>query len=122
MKTTTQVFWLSTAFIASSAGVIFMMSRAAPLETGLASIALVYVFIFIAISTIASMFGFTVRRAIWNKSSPFHLLQTAKRQGVMLGLFAVILLYLRANEILNIWTAVSLIVIFALLELYTASR
>lgn len=122
MKTARQVLWLVAVLIISILSALFLMSQKGPQEAGLLYIGLLYLLIFVASGSAATLAGFYLRAGLWGKKSPYPLLSTAKRQGAFLGAFAVAVMVLKANSLLGFWTALSLFIIVSLLELYAVSR
>lgn len=102
---------------ASFAGYIFL-SRTDPFTASAQNILPVYLLLFVTIFSLAVILGFFFRTVFWKSGSRFEFLRSAKKQGALLGLLAVVLLFLEAREILSVWTGALLILAFALFEFY----
>ena len=118
MKVVSQIILLLIAFLVTSAGVIFLMTNVSPESAGFTNLLILYLLILGSISSLMTLIGYYFRKRLWRKSSQYVFMHTSRRQGFFFGLFVVALLLLRTNALLSIWTAVSLFIIFALLELY----
>lgn len=79
---------------------------------------LVYCLVFLWIYSFALIAGYGLRVLFWKKILGQDFMQAARRQALLLGFLGVFVLLLEAVGLFNLKTAVPLVIIFALIELY----
>lgn len=100
-------------------GIFFFVSNTIdPFSTNWLGFLLFYSSLFLALSGLASLFGFLFRFGILKKDLAFQAVKIAFRQSFLFSLFLTAALSLKANNLLNWLNIVLLIVVFAILELF----
>ncbi len=79
-----------------------------------------YLLIFAFVCSLASIFGFFARAIIFRRGSRFEFVSVSRRQGILSGVFAVLVLMLQGAGLLSLLTALPLLAIFLLVEFYLA--
>ena len=111
--------WLAvTAVIAALTGGLWLMSMVSPEEAQIWQQAVVYGAAFLGVFGLATLLGYLVRAIFWPGGLRYEHLKSSRRQGILLGFLAVVSLILQAAAIFNSGTALLLLIIFGLLELY----
>ncbi len=89
-----------------------------PVAAG-ASLALFLFFLamFMAVSAIAALVGYGVRSIVLRSQLPAYRVRPALRQGVFLGIFTDLLLFLQLERILVWWVAAIIVLFFIVVEL-----
>jgi len=118
MRTGKQILLFFVLFLASGSVLYERIRAVPPSDAALVHLLEIYGLIFLSAASLAATLGFYARRALSPKSSPYSALVTSRRQGALLGLLAACLLALKALALFNIWTALTLIVVFMLFEMY----
>jgi hypothetical protein len=118
LKPRVHIFSMLILLIAACFSGFFFMRGTDPFTASAQEILFVYLFLFVTIFSAATILGFFFRMVLWKSGSRFEILRSSRKQAALLGLLAVILLFLQTREILSIWTGVLLILAFALFEFY----
>jgi hypothetical protein len=87
-----------------------------PNRAGVPGFFLFFLTLFLAVSSIAALLGFGVRRFIARDILAAYAVRTALRQGVLLGLFLDLLLVLQLVNLYRWWLAVIAIIFFIATE------
>lgn len=102
---------------AAAAGLIVFL--ASPETARLPIFALLYFAVFLSAAAAATILGYYFRLVFWRSGVHYEFLKSAQRQGLLFGFFTVISLLLQAGGILSWKTALPLVAVFVLIELYT---
>lgn len=84
-----------------------------------ASLAFVLFFlsIFLAVSSVAALVGYAMRSLFLRNQLPAYRVRPALRQGVFLGVFVDLLLFLQLQRILVWWVSAIIVLLFIVIEL-----
>lgn len=99
-------------------GGAWIILNTAPQEVKLWQLVLLYFSIFLLIFNLAFFFGYALRKILWKRTFVAGALGAARRQGLLLALLAITALILQAADFLSYKTAIPLVLIFLILELY----
>lgn len=107
----------------SLAAWLVLLARVDPAGASFSTLALFYLVLLIAASTLFGILGFLLRRLLLlGRGERYYVWRTARRQGLWFGLILVSGLLLLSQDLLKIWTAASLFIVFGLIELYATTR
>lgn len=118
MKASTHVFSLIAVALGSLAASFLLLNQLNPADAKLPHFILLFALLFLIVFALTSLLGISVRRLFWKSEARNNFLKVAERQGGLLGLLAVSSLLLQKFSLLNIFTAVILLILFTLFELY----
>jgi hypothetical protein len=84
-----------------------------------ASVAFILFFlsIFLAVSSTAALVGYGVRSVFLRSQLPAYRVRPALRQGVFLGVFVDLLLFLQLERLLVWWVSAIIVLLFIVVEL-----
>lgn len=88
-----------------------------PIQAGLAGYILFFLSFFLAVAGLAGLLGFAARRGLQAQQLSAYSVRSALRQGIMLALFACLLLLLVRLRVYQWWVAVIVMVLFVCAEL-----
>ncbi len=79
---------------------------------------LFFLSLFLAVASSAALSGYGLRRVLQPKNlAPYHV-RPALRQGVLLGIFLDLLLFLQLQRILRWWVVIIVILLFVSFEIF----
>ncbi len=109
-----------TGFLFVSAGVLGAMWlwQVSPDQAKLWQFGVFYLLVFLTISSGATLLGYAFRELFWRRGYSSDFFRSARRQAALFGLLGVISLILLAGGLFSLKTAIPLIAIFTLIELY----
>lgn len=101
---------------------VFILFGISPNEAGLGIVFLFYIALLLAIACSLSILGLVLRFYVFKKGHSISY-QAAKafRQGMLLSVLVVGLLYLQSKGILNWWTIILFIAVLTLIEFFLIS-
>ena len=108
------VFWV----IVTSFGLLFFLKSINPDQARIDHFATLYTGVFFWVFGTATILGYFLRRILWWRGMKYEQLVNARRQAGLFGFLTVIFLILQGASILNVWSAIFLVAIFLLIELY----
>lgn len=88
-----------------------------PLSAGWLGYVLFFLVLFLAVASTSGIIGYVVRRIITPQQLSAYAVRVALRQGLLLGAFLDILLFLQLTRLYQWWIAVIVIVLFLSIEL-----
>lgn len=92
-----------------------------PTQAGFIGFALFFLSLMLAVSSTMAIVGYGVRRVLAAGQLPAYSVRPALRQGILLGIFLDLLLFLQLFRISRWWVSVIVIVFFVFLELFFLS-
>ncbi len=122
---TVRIFILGTLItIIVSSGILALTLFGISPNSAAASFALILIFLtmFLAVSSFAALAGNGARSLFLQNQLPAYRLRPALRQGVFLGMFTDLLLFLQLQRILVWWVAAIIILLFIVIELVFISH
>lgn len=110
----------ATGFLLAVAAVfgVMWLSRVSPEQAKLWQFGVFYLLVFLTISSGATLLGYGFRELFWRGGYSSDFFRSARRQAALLGFVGVISLILLAAGLFSLKTAIPLIAIFTLIELY----
>lgn len=96
---------------------LLVVTQMKPDQASWLGFTLFFLSLFLAIASIGGLLGYFVRRLVTDKAFGPYTVRTSLRQGIMLGVFFVVLLFLQLMRIYQWWIAIILIVLCASFEL-----
>ena len=118
-RATTHISLASLVFVVSSAlGLMFFNFSSPYGSRQLWILSAAYVLVFLWVFSLVFFFGYFFRSLFWKIGTRHEFAKSATRQGVLLGLLAVILLMLQASSLLTFSISVLLFAVFILIEFY----
>ena len=99
-----------------------VINKLSPMETMGLSLAFFYVTLFIALSCTFTVIGFYLRVWLFKNEIFYKHINIALRQGVFLGLIAILALVFQMMRVLTWWSGFLLVIVFVLLEFYFSSQ
>jgi hypothetical protein len=117
-RVSTHIWLMLLLFLFTTALGLFFLNSISPATANYWQFAVLYVAIFLWVFAAMTFLGYVVRLAIWKEGLRLEFLRSARRQGVLLGFLAVLLVLLQAANILNLLTGLLLLAVFLLIELY----
>jgi hypothetical protein len=114
---TSLLFSIILAALLSTSSLLVVLFRVSPLTAPAQALPAFFLSLFLSISTIMAL----VFAAAWKWALPQHwnagkLLSISLREGLFLGMIAVILIGLLLLNLLNWWIAIMVVAVFVLLE------
>ena len=88
-----------------------------PTKAGLLGYILFFLTIFLAVASTSGLIGYIFRRLITPHQLTAYAVRTSLRQGLLLGLFLDILLFLQLSKLYQWWLIVIAIILFLVIEL-----
>ena len=88
-----------------------------PEKAGTIGFVLFFLSLFVATTSIMGLLGYGVRRLVLPRVFPTYLVRTSVRQGIMLGAFFSILLFLQLLRLYQWWIGLIIIAVFISFEL-----
>lgn len=116
---TVRLFLLGALIISIAAWGIWLLiiNWINPQEAGWTGYALFFLSIFLAVAATCALLGYIIRRLIQPAQMAAYRVKPSLRQGILLGLFLDILLFLQLQRLLRWWITVILLVLFLSVEL-----
>jgi len=116
---TVKAFLIGSLFttIVSWAILVAIIRWLDPHQAGWLGYLLFFLALFLAVASTSGIIGYTIRRIITPGQLSSYAVRTALRQGLLLGLFLVVLLFLQLMELYQWWMAVIVIVLFLSIEI-----
>lgn len=116
---TVRVFFVGSLIttIISWAIWVAIISWLDPLSAGWLGYLLFFLVLFLAVASASGIIGYVVRRIITPQQLSAYAVRVALRQGLLLGLFLDILLFLQLTRLYQWWIAIIVIVLFLSIEL-----
>lgn len=118
MKTTLQIYLMLIVLIASAVVGVLFMNAVDPFQSGLIEILVFYALVWLFIFCLSTILGFYIRIFTNRNNTKYLSLVNSRRQGILFSFFLIILLFLQSQEWLSLLTAIPLILIFILIEIY----
>jgi hypothetical protein len=87
-----------------------------PIEAGALGFVLFFLSLFLVIASFSALIGYAVRRFLFSRQHPAYSVRPSLRQGVWLGIFLDILLFLQLFRLLQWWIAFIIVLLFLSLE------
>lgn len=87
-----------------------------PLQAGPLGFVLFFLVLFLAVASSAALVGYLLRRFLLSVQHPAYVVRPSLRQGIWLGLFLDILLFLQLFRLLQWWIALIIVLLFLCLE------
>jgi hypothetical protein len=88
-----------------------------PLRAGWLGYLLFFLVLFLAVASTSGIVGYVVRRIITPQQLSAYAVRVALRQGVLLGIFFNIVLFLQLIRLYQWWISIIVIVLFLSIEL-----
>ncbi|MEX1112406.1 MAG: hypothetical protein WEC84_02995 [Candidatus Andersenbacteria bacterium] len=116
---TVRVFLLSTtaSMIAGWAVWLLIINWIDPLRAGAMGFILFFLSLFVAVASTVALAGYGVRRLLQPAQFAAYRVRPSVRQGIWLGIFLNLLLFLQLHQLLRWWIALIIIFVFIFLEL-----
>lgn len=93
-----------------------VVTQIQPERAGVIGFLLFFLSLFVAISSLASLVGYGLRRIIMRSVFPAYSVRTSLRQGLMMSIFFSLLLFLQLMRLYRWWISLVLIAILAAVE------
>ncbi|MBI3255914.1 MAG: hypothetical protein HYZ63_03000 [Candidatus Andersenbacteria bacterium] len=115
---TIKLFLLGTlsTFIAAAGIFALIINFLDPVEAKTIGFILFFLTLFLAVASIAALVGYAIRRFLFAGQHPAYSVRPSLRQGVWLGIFLDILLFLQLFRLLQWWIAFIIVLLFLSLE------
>lgn len=97
---------------------ISVLGNVDPTDTDMVGFGVFYLTIFFALASFFSLMGFLLRRRIFEDKIEFRQVEIAFRQGVLLALIFVGLLFLQGQGMLNLYSAFTFVLVAVVVEFY----
>ncbi|MEX0650358.1 MAG: hypothetical protein WD200_05125 [Candidatus Andersenbacteria bacterium] len=108
----------ATVSMAAAWGVwVLILNWIDPLEAGVMGFTLFFLSFFVAVASTAALAGYVIRRLLQPAQFSAYRVRPAVRQGIWLGIFFDLLLFLQLHRLLRWWIALIIIFVFIFLEL-----
>lgn len=117
---TVKIFILgSVGTLVASVGILaLIITMINPTSSGAAmAFMLFFLSMFLAVSALAALFGYAVRSVFLRSQLPAYRVRPALRQGVFLGAFTDLLLFLQLERMLVWWVTAIIVLFFIVVEL-----
>ncbi len=117
-------FFLLISFLATLIGAgasALVITSLDPNQAGPLGFILLFLSLFVAISGLTSILGYLIRRLLLPRTFATYLVRTSLRQGLIVSLFFLILLFLQLLRLYRWWIAIILLVLLLSLELVFSS-
>lgn len=112
--------FLAGSFVSllASSGVLFLIiSWVDPTKSPAIAFVLFFLALFLAVASLASLVGYIARSIFMRHQLPAYRVRPSLRQGVFLGVFVDLLLFLQLERILVWWVSAIIILLFIVIEL-----
>lgn len=103
-------------------GWIVIIAKLSPYESMGIVLSLFFITLFIALSCTFATLGFYFRLWLFKNEIFYKHINVSLRQGILLGLIAVLSLIFQMSKFLNWWSGILLLTIVVLIELYFSNR
>lgn len=114
---TSLLFSIVLAALLSTTSLLVVLFRVSPLTAPAQALPAFFLSLFLSVSTVtALLFAAAWRWAVGQNWNAGKLLTVSLREGLFLGFIVVALLGLQMLGLLNIWIAVMIVAVFALVE------
>lgn len=116
--------FLAGSFISllASAGILFLIiSWIDPTKSPALGFILFFLTLFLAVASLASLVGYIARVVVMRHQLPAYRVRPSLRQGVFLGVFVDLLLFLQLERILVWWVSGIIVLLFVVIELVFVS-
>ena len=109
----------SFATLIASIGILTLIIMWIDPASSVVSLALLLIFLslFLAVASFSSIVGYIARSIFLRKQLSAYRVRPALRQGVFIGIFADLLLFLQLERILVWWVAAIIVILFIVIEL-----
>ncbi len=87
-----------------------------PTEAGTLGFLLFFLAVFLAVASTSALLGYIVRRVTAGNQLPAHSVRPAIRQGMLLGLFVDLLLFLQLLRLMQWWVVAIATILFLSIE------
>ena len=116
---TVRVFFVGSLLTTAISWAIWIaiISFLDPLRAGWLGYLLFFLVLFLAVASTSGIIGYIIRRIITPQQLSAYAVRVALRQGLLLGLFFNILLFLQLARLYQWWIAIIVIVLFLSIEL-----
>lgn len=116
---TVRSFLYGSGVIGSSAALIWVLILffLNPDQAGAVGYALFFLSLFLMVASFSALIGFGLRRLLHAERLSAYSVRASLRQGIMIGLFLILLLIFIRIRLYQWWLAVLLIVVFVFAEL-----
>lgn len=94
-----------------------IVTQLSPLRAGALGFVLFFLSFFVAVASLVALGGYGIRRLLLRQQFPVYAVRTSLRQGIMIGLFSVLLLFLQLIRLYRWWIAVAAIAVMVSVEL-----
>lgn len=88
-----------------------------PIEAGVIGFALFFLLLFLAVASTTALVGYGLRRLLFASRFAVRHVQPSLRQGIWLGVFFDLLLFLQLHRLLRWWMILIIVFVFVFLEL-----
>ena len=105
------------AVVAGAVSFGLTITQLAPSTAGPVGFTLFFLSLFVAVASLAALAGYAVRRIVLPRTFPAYLVRTSVRQGVLLGMFITLLLFLQLLRLYQWWIGLIAIAVCISLEL-----
>lgn len=105
------------AAVISWAILVLIISWIDPTTSAVAGFILFFLALFLAVSATSGLIGYIARTIFMRHQLPAYRVRPSLRQGVFLGVFVDLLLFLQLERILVWWVAAIIVVLFIAIEL-----
>lgn len=112
------LIFMTLATVAAWIGWIFVLNTTDPTTTGVFGFFLFYVTFFLSLFGTISTLGALIRLWLHPNDVQFRLIINSFRQGFILTCLFVSALFLLSFDLLRWWSAILLIILFSLVELF----
>lgn len=92
-----------------------------PIEAGLYGYLLFFLTLFLGIASVMALVGYVLRRLLVPAQLPAYRVRYSIRQGILLGLFTDLLLFLQRLRLIRWWLVLLLTVVFICTEFFFLS-
>lgn len=115
---TIRVFWWGTLLSMIASWTIFglIINWLDPHEAGPLGFLLFFLSLFLALASTAALGGYVTRRWLFSRQLPAYCVRPSVRQGIWVGLFFNLLLFLQLLRLLRWWIAFIVMLLFLSLE------
>ena len=120
MKVATHVTTTAALWGGASLASVLILGLFDPSQASNSLLIVLYSVAFIWVFSSSLLIGYFLRIALWRSGVRYELWRSSRRQAMLFGFFSVILLLLERAGVFNPLTAVLLLVIFVLMELYSS--
>ncbi len=105
------------SLLASLGVLTLIVSWVDPTKSPALAFILFFLALFLAVASLASLAGYMTRSIFIRHQLPAYRVRPSLRQGVFLGVFVCLLLFLQLERILVWWVSAIIVVLFIMIEL-----